>query len=154
MRWDNGKQGGKCPRSRWRRPYLVAKEGSPRGGQRVGTVPWLAMPCCPQPECVKPGCAGGCLQGARHCPQRNHFFKSLGPRPEPEGNGWVWASRGASLGLRDISSSGWEARTWWQWSCCVSLPGRGSSCPARGPCPVGQRGCGVGLCLAPEGTGN
>lgn len=51
---------------------------------------------------MKPSRAGGCLKGARHCPQCNHFFKTEGPRPEPEGNGCGMGRRGPLWGSRSV----------------------------------------------------
>lgn len=108
VQWQTVKWRGKGLRSDRRRPYLLAETGFQRGGCGASSLPWLVMPCSPPDPASETEPCRWCLKGARHCPQWNHFFKSEGPRPEPEGNGCGTGRRGASLGvfllLEDVSA--------------------------------------------------
>lgn len=59
-------------------------------GWRCPTVPW--------PQRVKPSCAGGCLKGARHCPQRNYFSKVRARDPSLKETAVGWREEGPLWG--------------------------------------------------------
>lgn len=98
MQWETVKWREKGPRGSVRRPYLPGEIGFQQGSRRARPLPWLAMPYSPLALVSEPNRAGGCLKGARHCPQRNYFSKVRARDPSLKETAVGWREEGPLWG--------------------------------------------------------